>query len=292
MKLYTYKRTAQFAPEAGVLRDGKLVPFAAFGLKYASMNDLIRGASPEELKTLASGAFDAARAVPLDAVTVLAPIPEPAQDVLCLGLNYMAHANEARSFSAAFASKEGWPVYFSKRVNWAPGDGEGIPAHEDLTEQLDYEVELAVIIGRDAKNVTMEEARSYVFGYTIVNDVTARDLQNRHVQWYFGKSLDGFNPMGPCIVTADEFAFPPALRISSSVNGELRQDSNTNMLIHSIAKIISQFSQGATLKAGTIIATGTPKGVAMGMEKPRFLKKGDVVTCEIEGIGTLTNTIV
>ena len=292
MKLYTYKRTAQFAPEAGVLRDGKLVPFAAFGLKYASMNDLIRGASPEELKTLASGAFDAARAVPLDAVTVLAPIPEPAQDVLCLGLNYMAHANEARSFSAAFASKEGWPVYFSKRVNWAPGDGEGIPAHEDLTEQLDYEVELAVIIGRDAKNVTMEEARSYVFGYTIVNDVTARDLQNRHVQWYFGKSLDGFNPMGPCIVTADEFAFPPALRISSSVNGELRQDATTDLLIHSIAKIISQFSQGATLKAGTIIATGTPKGVAMGMEKPRFLKKGDVVTCEIEGIGTLTNTIV
>ncbi|MBR5980713.1 MAG: fumarylacetoacetate hydrolase family protein [Firmicutes bacterium] len=292
MKLYTYKRTAQFAPEAGVLRDGKLVPFAAFGLKYASMNDLIRGASPEELKTLASGAFDAARAVPLDAVTVLAPIPEPAQDVLCLGLNYMAHANEARSFSAAFASKEGWPVYFSKRVNCAPGDGEGIPAHEDLTEQLDYEVELAVIIGRDAKNVTMEEARSYVFGYTIVNDVTARDLQNRHVQWYFGKSLDGFNPMGPCIVTADEFAFPPALRISSSVNGELRQDATTDLLIHSIAKIISQFSQGATLKAGTIIATGTPKGVAMGMEKPRFLKKGDVVTCEIEGIGTLTNTIV
>ena len=292
MKLYTYKRTAQSAPEAGVLRDGKLVPFAAFGLNFATMNELICGASPEELKTLASGAYDAASAVPLDAVTVLAPIPEPAQDVLCLGLNYMAHADEARSFSAAFASKEGWPVYFSKRVNWAPGDGEGVPAHEDLTEQLDYEVELAVIIGRDAKNVKIEDAKDYVFGYTIVNDMTARDLQNRHVQWYFGKSLDGFNPMGPCIVTADEFSFPPALRIRSSVNGEVRQDATTDLLIHSIAKIISQFSQGAMLKAGTIIATGTPKGVAMGMEKPRFLKKGDVVTCEIEGIGTLTNAIV
>ena len=228
----------------------------------------------------------------LGSVCLLAPIPEPRQDVLCLGLNYMAHANEARSFSASFASKEGWPVYFSKRVSLAPGDGEGIPAHDDLTEQLDYEVELAVIIGRDAKNVKEEDASDYVFGYTVLNDMTARDLQNRHVQWYFGKSLDGFNPMGPCIVTADEFAFPPALRISSSVNGELRQDATTDLLIHSIAKIISQFSQGATLKAGTIIAAGTPKGVAMGMEKPRFLKKGDVVTCEIEGIGTLTNTIV
>ena len=151
---------------------------------------------------------------------------------------------------------------------------------------------LAVIIGRDAKNVSMENARNYVFGYTVLNDVTARDLQNRHVQWYFGKSLDGFNPMGPCIVTADEFDFPPALRITSSVNGEVRQDANTNMLIHSIAKIVSQFSLGVTLKAGTIIATGTPKGVAMGMEKPRFLKKGDVVVCEIEGIGRLTNTVV
>ncbi len=292
MKLYTYKRTGQSSPEVGVLRDGKLVPVAAFGLKYATMNELIRGASHEELKALASEAFDASAAVALESVKLLAPIPEPAQDVLCLGLNYMAHANEARSFNAALASKEGWPVYFSKRVNWAPGDGDGIPAHEDVTGQLDYEVELAVIIGRDAKNVTMEDAKDYVFGYTVLNDVTARDLQNRHVQWYFGKSLDGFTPMGPCIVTADEFAFPPALHISCAVNGEVRQDANTNMLIHSIAKIISQFSQGVTLKAGTIIATGTPKGVGMGMATPTFLKKGDVVTCEIEGIGKLTNTIV
>ena len=292
MKLFTFKKCDSSTPEVGVLRDGALVPVSAFGLTYASMNELIEKASPAELKKLAEGAYDASARLPLEKVRVLSPIPEPKQDVLCLGLNYLAHANEARSFSAAFASKEGWPVYFSKRVSYAPGDGEGIPAHEDLTEQLDYEVELAVIIGRDAKNVSMENARDYVFGYTVLNDVTARDLQNRHVQWYFGKSLDGFNPMGPCIVTADEFDFPPALRITSSVNGEVRQDANTNMLIHSIAKIVSQFSQGVTLKAGTIIATGTPKGVAMGMEKPRFLKKGDAVVCEIEGIGRLTNTVV
>ena len=291
MKLYTYKRTAQSLPEVGVLRDGKLVPIAAFGLKYATMNELIRGASHEELKALASGAFDASTAVALESVKLLAPIPEPAQDVLCLGLNYMAHANEARSFNAALASKEGWPVYFSKRVNWAPGDGDGIPAHEDVTGQLDYEVELAVIIGRDAKNVTMEDAKDYVFGYTVLNDVTARDLQNRHVQWYFGKSLDGFCPMGPYIVTADEIGVEPALKIQSYVNGELRQDSNTANMIYKIPQIIEELSGAMTLQAGTIIALGTPSGVGMGFNPPKFLKSGDVVTCKIESIGEISNTI-
>lgn len=312
MKLFTFKKGGAVC--VGVLRDCGLVPVAAFGLEYTSMNELIEHASPAELDRLASAPYEESARVPLsitvtaeeagkplatptytplDAdVKLLAPIPVPRQDVLCLGLNYMAHANEARSFNAALASKEGWPVFFAKRVNEAPGDGDAIPAHEDVTSQLDYEVELAVIIGRDAANVKPEDARDYVFGYTVLNDVTARELQNRHVQWYFGKSLDGFNPMGPCIVTADEFPFPPALRITCSVNDEVRQDATTDMLIHGIAKIVSQFSQGVTLKAGTIIATGTPKGVGMGMTPPTFLKKGDVVQCAIEGIGTLTNTIV
>lgn len=291
MKLYTYQRDASAAPEVGVMRDGRLVPVSAFGLRFSSMNDLIERASAEDLARMGNGAYDAGTGALPGAVRLLSPIPHPRQDVLCLGLNYMEHANEAHSFNAAFASKEGRPVYFSKRVNYSQGDGGTIPAHEDVTEKLDYEVELAVIVGRDAKNVQPEDAREHVFGYTVLNDVTARDLQNLHVQWYFGKSLDGFTPMGPCIVTADEFPFPPALRITCSVNGETRQDSNTNMLIHSVAEIISEFSRGVTLKAGTIIATGTPKGVAMGMKEPKFLKKGDVVTCEIEGIGALTNTV-
>ncbi len=291
MKLYTYQRDASAAPEVGVMRDGRLVPVSAFGLRFSSMNDLIERASAEDLARMGNGAYDAGAGALPGAVRLLSPIPHPRQDVLCLGLNYMEHANEAHSFNAAFASKEGRPVYFSKRVNYSQGDGGTIPAHEDVTEKLDYEVELAVIVGRDAKNVQPEDAREHVFGYTVLNDVTARDLQNLHVQWYFGKSLDGFTPMGPCIVTADEFPFPPALRITCSVNGETRQDSNTNMLIHSVAEIISEFSRGVTLKAGTIIATGTPKGVAMGMKEPKFLKKGDVVTCEIEGIGALTNTV-
>ena len=158
-------------------------------------------------------------------------------------------------------------------------------------DSLDYEAELGVIIGRDCKNVSEAEAAQYIFGYTVVNDVSARNLQTAHNQWYFGKSLDGFTPMGPCILTADEGAFPPALAISSSVNGEKRQSSNTDHLIHSVAEIIAELTRGITLRAGTIIATGTPAGVGMGFTPPQFLKKGDVVTCEIEGIGALTNTV-
>jgi 2-keto-4-pentenoate hydratase/2-oxohepta-3-ene-1,7-dioic acid hydratase in catechol pathway len=158
-------------------------------------------------------------------------------------------------------------------------------------DSLDYECELGVVIGKEAKNVKREDVPDYIFGYTIVNDVSARNLQTRHKQWYFGKSLDGFTPMGPCIVSADEFAFPPKQRIACRVNGDVRQDSNTANLITGITDIIVMLSEGMTLKAGTVIATGTPAGVGMGMKPPTFLKPGDVVECEIEGIGVLRNYI-
>ena len=135
------------------------------------------------------------------------------------------------------------------------------------------------------------DAADYIFGYTIVNDVSAREVQTSHKQFYFGKGLDGFTPIGPCITTADEIAFPPALRISSRVNGELRQDSTTDLLITGIGEIIQELSSGMTLLPGTIIATGTPAGVGMGFDPPKFLKPGDVVECTIEGIGTLRNTV-
>lgn len=156
---------------------------------------------------------------------------------------------------------------------------------------MDYEAELAVIIGKDAKNVPVSEVKNYIFGYTVINDVSARTLQTRHKQWYFGKSLDGFLPMGPCIVTAEEFPYPPRLSIQSRVNGELRQDSSTELMIFGIDHVVSELSAGMTLKAGTIIATGTPAGVGMGFDPPRFLKPGDVVECSIEGIGTLVNRV-
>lgn len=300
MKLVTYTKQAGTEETVGVLgKTGDFVfPAGAAGCRYDTMTDLITHATDQELSMLGEcAALDAATAFargahPADAVRILSPIPRPAQDVLCLGLNYTEHAAEAAGYSReAFSGGKDAPVFFSKRVTYSQGSGEIIPAHADITSRLDYECELAVILRKDALHVSPEEAGDYVFGYTILNDVSARDLQTTHKQWYFGKSLDGFTPMGPCIVTADEIAFPPVLGISLTVNGELRQDSSTAMLIHGIPEIISTLTEGMTLKAGTIIATGTPKGVAMGMREPQFLKAGDVVVCAIEGIGELSNTV-
>jgi len=207
-------------------------------------------------------------------------------------MNYRAHLEEAAGYDAgAFAKERPVAVYFSKRVSRA-GDPDGvIPRYEGLVERLDYEAELAVIIGKTARNVKAKDAGDYVFGYTVLNDVSARDLQTGHKQWYLGKGLDGFTPMGPCILTADETAFPPALDISCKVNGELRQHSNTALLIHGIPEIIEELSAGMTLLPGTIIATGTPAGVGMGFDPPKFLEAGDVVECAIQGIGSLRSTV-
>ena len=268
----------------GTERVGALTGDGVVFLPYPDMDALI-----EDFPRAAPAA---GRPVPLEDVTLLAPIPRPRQDVICLGMNYRDHEEEAAKYdSAAFTKERPSAVYFSKRVSRA-GDPDGvIPRYEGLVARLDYEAELAVIIGRTAKDVKAAEAGGYVFGYTVLNDVSARDLQTGHKQWYFGKSLDGFTPMGPCILTADETAFPLALEISASVNGELRQSSNTRLLIHGVAEIIEELSAGMTLLPGTIIATGTPAGVGMGFDPPRFLKPGDVVECEIEGIGVLRNTV-
>lgn len=260
---------------------------AVYVLPYADMDSLIQ-ADRKEL----DAAIQAAETFPLSEVTLLAPIPRPRQDVICLGINYHAHAEEAARYSAeAFTKERPIPIYFSKRVTEAVAPDGFIESHPGLVERLDYEVELAVIIGKTARNVKAADVADYIFGYTILNDVSARMLQTTHKQWYFGKSLDGFTPIGPCITTADEIAFPPALKISASVNGELRQDATTDLLITGIADIIEELSSGMTLLPGTIIATGTPAGVGMGFDPPKFLKAGDIVECTIEKIGTLRNTV-
>lgn len=268
-------------------RVGALTEEGVVFLPCPDMNALIESCSPAAL-TLPS----AVSPVPLEDVQLLAPIPRPRQDVICLGMNYRDHAREAAKYDAeAFAKDRPAAVYFSKRVSRA-GDPEGvIPRYQGLVERLDYEAELAVIIGKTAGNVKAEDAGDYVFGYTVLNDVSARDLQTGHKQWYFGKSLDGFTPMGPCILTADETAFPPALDISCTVNGEERQRSSTSLLIHSIPEIIQELSAVMTLLPGTIIATGTPAGVGMGLDPPKFLEAGDVVACTIQRIGTLRSTV-
>ena len=282
MKLVTYLHNGKEA--VGVLsEDGT----AVHPLPFPDMNALIE--APRE--QLLAAAEAAKGALPLAAVTLLAPIPRPRQDIICLGMNYRDHLTEAANYDSAFAKERPVTVYFSKRVSQAVAPEGFIERHADLTNRLDYENELAVIIGKSAKNVKAADAADYIFGYTIVNDVSAREVQTSHKQFYFGKSLDGFTPMGPCITTADEIAFPPALRISSRVNGEPRQDSTTDLLITSIADIIEELSSGMTLLPGTIIATGTPAGVGMGFDPPKFLKPGDVVECAVEGIGTLRNTV-
>ena len=282
MKLVTYLHNGKEA--VGVLsEDGT----AVHPLPFPDMNALIE--APRE--QLLAAAEAAKGALPLAAVTLLAPIPRPRQDIICLGMNYRDHLTEAANYDSAFAKERPVTVYFSKRVSQAVAPEGFIESHPGLVERLDYEAELAVIIGRTVKNVKAADAADYIFGYTILNDVSARLLQTSHKQFYFGKSLDGFTPMGPCITTADEIAFPPALTLTTQVNGELRQNSNTELLLNSIAEIIEELSSGMTLLPGTIIATGTPAGVGMGFDPPKFLKPGDVVECTIEGIGTLRNTV-
>lgn len=265
-------------------------------LAFADMNDLIDkmdAAKEALLKSIAKNVDSLSGAeVKLDEVKLLAPIVRPKQDVICLGINYRDHQAEASRFSKeSFDVKKDDAIYFGKRVNRATAPGEAIPSYEGYVDSLDYESELGVIIGKAAKNVSVENALDYVFGYTIVNDVSARNIQRRHQQWYLGKSLDGFTPIGPCIVTADGIADVQALDIKSYVNGELRQNSNTRYMITTVAEAIADLSQGMTLLPGTIIATGTPAGVGMGMQPPCWMKKGDVVVCEIEGIGKLENPI-
>lgn len=270
---------------------GKLFPLSLFGLDFECVEDVITSITDAQLEALKNAKIPG-DGIDESGAELLSPIRRPAQDVICLGINYMEHARESFKYKKEeFNGERPYAVYFAKRVNEAVAPCGDIDAHADITKQLDYETELAVILRRDAKNVSAADAKNYVFGYTILNDVSARDIQNRHKQWYFGKSLDGCTPIGPCVVTADEFAFPPALGIRSYVNGELRQQSNTSQMIFDIPFVIEELSRGMTLRAGTIISTGTPSGVGMGMTPPTFLNIGDEVVCEIDEIGKICNII-
>jgi 2-keto-4-pentenoate hydratase/2-oxohepta-3-ene-1,7-dioic acid hydratase in catechol pathway len=265
--------------------------------KYCNMNDLIKNIDDIDLEILQQACFqheDSSYEVySINDIKICAPITKSENDIICLGLNYVEHVNEtSRSFKDDSIDIPKYPVYFSKRVNKIIGSKEKINSYKGLVEELDYEVELAVVIGKDGINIPKEKVEEYIFGYTIMNDISARDLQHRHIQWYRGKSLDTFTSLGPCIVHKSEIKFPIELNLRSKVNGELRQNSNTKHFIFNIPTIIHDLSLGMTLKAGDIIATGTPEGVGMGFDQPKFLKKGDIVECEIEGIGVLKNKVI
>lgn len=222
---------------------------------------------------------------------LLAPIPRPAKNVFCVGRNYAAHVSEGAKARKADAALPEHPQFFTKPPTAVIGPDAPIPLDPRVTRQLDYEVELAVVIGRRGRDIPAAAAYDHVFGYTIANDITARDLQRRHGQWFKGKALDGSCPMGPCIVSPEELPDVGALSIGLAVNGETRQDGNTRDLIFPIPTIIETLSLGMTLEPGDIISTGTPAGVGYAMDPPQFLEVGDEVTCRIEGLGTLTNRI-
>lgn len=282
MKIVTYEKDGQQAVGLLGADDASVHPAGC-----SDMETLIRVWPEFDTQAALCGS-----PVPLSEVRLLAPIPHPAQDVICLGINYFDHAKESEAVAGkGVKAPDTFPIYFAKRVNEAVAPGEAIDGHSDIVADLDYEAELAVVIGREAYNVSEAEALDYVFGYTVLNDISARTIQNQHKQWYRGKSLDGFTPMGPWIVTADEFPVHEPLKIQSRVNGELRQDSTISQMIFHVAYVVSELSQGMTLQPGTIISMGTPAGVGMGFQPPKWLHAGDEVACYVERIGTLTNTV-
>ena len=232
--------------------------------------------------------------LPTEVVTLRAPLPKPLRSLFCAGRNYRAHAAELATtvFRDSLPKQDLWPIVFGKLPECVVGpfDDVRLPGAA-VSTHIDYESELAVIIGRGGRNIARGQAMQHVFGYSVLNDVTARDVQMRHQQWDLGKSFDGFCPMGPWIVSADELDGRD-VRVRGWVNGELRQDGHTRDLIFDIATLIETCSRGITLLPGDIIATGTPAGVGMGFEPPRYLKAGDVVRVEIDGLGAIENRFV
>lgn len=284
MRLYTIETNGM--AKVAVSMDDAMYTVDSFGVDVGDMNELICNWS--QLGDVIRQKLANVDVPPVTDYKILAPIIRPLQDVVCLGVNYREHVEETAD--VLDFSKKSATVYFSKRVNKCTAPEDYIPNY-DFVDKLDYEVELGVILGRDAFQVDAESADDYIFGYTIINDVSARDIQLKHQQWYLGKSLDGYTPMGPCIVTADEIDNVHDLDITCYVNDEKRQSSNTGYMITTVEEAIAELSRGMTLSAGTVIATGTPGGVGMGMKPPVYLESGDVVRCEIENIGVLENTV-
>jgi 2-keto-4-pentenoate hydratase/2-oxohepta-3-ene-1,7-dioic acid hydratase in catechol pathway len=230
--------------------------------------------------------------ISLDDGRLLAPIPVPRRNIMCLGLNYLEHAEESYTAQGKNVSLTEVPLVFTKATTAVIGPYDPIPFDAAASDQIDWEVELGVVIGSTGKNISEAEAMDYVFGYTIINDVSARDLQRAGKQFFKGKSLDGSCPMGPWIVTTAELPDPHVLRVTSRVNGETKQDSNTDKMIFNIPTTIAYLSRGMTLLPGDIISTGTPSGVGFARTPPEFLQPGDIVECEVEQIGVIRNEVI
>jgi len=244
----------------------------------------------ERLGALTASAANGAAVRRLAELTVLPPLDPPRGNVLAIGRNYQKHAEEG---ARALNTEVGPPTIFTKAITTISGPYDDIPIDASVSDSIDWEVELGVVIGRRGRNIKRHDALSHVFGYTVLNDVTARDIQNGWGgQWFKGKSLDGSCPTGPWVVTADEVPDPRSLQLHLRVNGALKQDANTRDMIYPVDAIIEWLSVGMTLLPGTLVATGTPEGVGFARTPPEFLHPGDVVETEVEGIGRLRNRVV
>ena len=293
MRFCTYQVGGE--PRVGIVAENGVVDLRALARRRRlpsvpdDMLALIAEVPTLELRALAREARTWVRAggeaVPVARARLLAPIPRPRKNIVCMGRNYAEHAKESGNAPPEV------PVFFTKPPTAVVGHDAPV-THHAVTEQLDYEVELVAVIGRRARSVAPAKALEYVFGYTVMNDVTARDLQRRHQQWFKGKSLDTFAPLGPWIVHRSAIPDPQRLRLSMRINGEVRQDSTTASMVFTVAQLISVLSMGMTLEPGDLLATGTPAGVAMGMNPPKWLQPGDVMEAEVEGIGLLRNRVV
>jgi 2-keto-4-pentenoate hydratase/2-oxohepta-3-ene-1,7-dioic acid hydratase in catechol pathway len=272
----------------GTVQDNQFRPLLSGGAEVRDLRDVIALVGADKL--------DHGAPLALDSVKLAAPVGPLAKNVVCVGKNYHEHAQEfARSGIDQSGDKlevPEAPVVFTKAVTSLADPGQGLPASADPTHSTDYEGELGVVIGRRAKNVGRADAYNVVFGYTIVNDATARTVQQKHKQWFLGKSLDGYCPVGPYLVTADEFGRPDAQELATYVNGERRQFARLRDLIFDVPAIIQAVSAYVPLEPGDLIATGTPAGVGIGFKPPRYLKPGDTVTISISGIGELSNPVV
>jgi len=283
-------------PRLGLVNGDMITDVAALDSSGATPPSLLAlvQAGPDAWRRMQAIVSSATTAVgyPLAAVHLHAPIPRPTKNVICLGLNYEAHARESARARGREAVLPTVPVIFTKTPLTVTGPHDDVVVDRTATQQVDWEVELGVVIGVGGKNIARADALQHVFGYTVVNDLSARDLQQSHQQWFKGKSLDGFCPMGPVVVTADKIRDPQNLRLRLSVNGVSKQDSNTADMIFRVDAIIEWLSKGMTIEPGDLIATGTPEGVGIGRTPQEFLNDGDVVETTIDGIGTLRNRIV
>ncbi len=286
MKLMTYQYDGR--TRIGVVVEGAVVDVTAVAPDMISLIELGGGGLAQARQL----AVAAANPIPLAEVKLLAPIPVPRRNVMCLGWNYAEHAAESAA-TKGLSIKElpQFPIIFTKATTSVTGPYDDIPFDAAVSTHIDWEAEMAVIIGQPGKNIPRAQAMRHVFGYTVLNDLSARDLQRNHKQFFKGKSLDGHCPIGPWIVTADELPNPHHLPISCRVNGQIKQESNTAHMIFNIPEIIAQLSRGMTLLPGDIIATGTPSGVGFARTPPQYLQPGDVVACEVAGIGRIRNQI-